>query len=386
MEPLLDEFGWSTLALAAAFSFRSEVSAVASPVAGFLVDRFGPRSVMAAGVVVVAGGLVWLSTVGELWTFYASVCLVSVGTTFCSSQSSAIVIARWFRRQRSRALTFVTVGGAISGLTVPLLALTVSSLGWRAALMWWAAGTVAVCLPMTALVKNHPEEKGLRPDGDPPPAEASPVGGPVRGGLTLREAIRTRAFWFLALAMALSNFGTVVPFILLIPALSRAGFGPEISAMAAAAIPLVSLPGRVLFGFRGDYSDKRKLMAVGFGLQAVGIGLLAVATSLPLLIVFVVVFGTGFGAPLPLRSGIQADLFGLASLGSIQGMVNLATTLGGFFGPVVAGALVDLTGSYAPGFLAVAVAPALAVPLALAIRAPRSYDEPTAKTQEIVIC
>lgn len=73
VEPLLQEFGWSTLAMAAAFSFRSEVSAFAAPVAGFLVDRFGPRTVMAAGVLIVAGGLLWLSSVSELWTFYASV-------------------------------------------------------------------------------------------------------------------------------------------------------------------------------------------------------------------------------------------------------------------------------------------------------------------------
>src|SRR5204862_3233218 len=95
-------------------------------------------------------------------------CLVSVGTNFCSSQSSSIVISRWFRRRRSRALTFVTVGGAISGLTVPALAWSVSELGWRTALVWWAGGTLVVCLLLASLIRNSPASYGLFPDGEAP--------------------------------------------------------------------------------------------------------------------------------------------------------------------------------------------------------------------------
>lgn len=373
--PLQEEFGWTTLATAAAFSLRSEATAIAAPLTGVLIDRFGPRTVMVAGIIGVAAGFLWLSAINDLLAFYAAVFLISVGTTFCASQPAAIVISRWFVRLRSRAFTFVTMGGALSGLTVPVLAATVALLGWRGSLRVWAATVAAVCLPITLVIRPGPESLGLHPDGAAPPVpRARPAAGPggrairtALPGATLRQGLRSRAFWSLSLSLAASNFCTTPAFVLLVPALARAGIPTEAAAVAAAAIPLASLPGRLIAGFWGDQADKRVLMAFGFGLQATGLVLLAATDSLPLLALFVAVFGTGFGAPLPLRSAIQADLFGLRALGSLQGMVTFATTLGGLVGPIVAGAIVDLSGDYRPGFLACAAVGALAVPLVLAI-------------------
>ena len=205
-------------------------------------------------------------------------------------------------------------------------------------------------------------------------AQKTPIGSSAarsgRAGLTLKETVRTKAFWLLALAFAFSNFGTTPAFVLLVPALTRSGISTELAAVAAAAIPLASLPGRMVIGFGGDYVDKRKLVALCLGLQAAGLMLLAGAGSVPLLAIFVIVFGTGFGGPIPLRTAIQAELFGLTSLGSIQGMVTLATTLGGLFGPIVAGGLVDVTGNYQAAFLVCAAIAALGIPLIMAVPRP----------------
>lgn len=127
VDPLVQDFGWSTLATAAAFSLRSEVSAIAAPVAGVLVDRFGSRRVIIGGVLGVFAGFLCLSQIDGLWAFYASFCLVSAGINFCGTQSATTVASHWFRRRRSSALTLVTIGGALSGLTVPVLAWMVAT-------------------------------------------------------------------------------------------------------------------------------------------------------------------------------------------------------------------------------------------------------------------
>lgn len=372
VDPLLTEFGWSTLAIATAFSVRSEVSAIGAPVVGFLVDRFGPSRVMAGGVLVIVAGFLLLSRITELWQFYAAVVVVSIGTNFSSSLPGSVLIARWFQRNRSRALTFLTLGGGLSGVTVPILAWAVSEAGWRNALVIWAVPLLFIGLPITLLMKDNPEDLGFYPDGAPGPRGVG--AGPHPSFLiphsspafTLGQALHTRAFWFLGIALALANFGTTPAFALLIPALTRSGISPEIAALAAAAIPLVSLPGRLL-GLSGDRWDKRRIIAGCLGLQALGLFLLAWTTSPLWLVAFVPAFGVGFGGPIPLRSAFQAEYFGLPALGRIQGASLLIITFGGLLGPIIVGALVDLTGSYRPGFLLGAAVAALGVPLALMV-------------------
>ncbi len=365
VDPLRQEFGWSTVAVAAAFSVRSEVSAFGAPLVGVLVDRFGPRAVITAGIIAVALGFLALSMVGDLVSFYAAIVFIAIGTNFCNTQPASVLVARWFQHHRSRALTVLAMGGGLSGLTVPAFAWAIANHGWRMAIVLAGVATLVICLPLTALLREAPRPADT---GQAPAAVWSPrtATGRTRD-VSLRRSLRTRTFWCIAGAYSAAGFGAGAVFSLLVPGLVKSGVSEDAAALAAAAIPVLSLAGRLSIGLLGDARDKRVLLAVSFGLQAVALALLAAPSTGVLLPGFVVLFSVGYGGPIPLRTGIQAEYFGVAALGSIQGVLLFVTSVGTLLGPVTVGSLVDLTGEYYLGFLISAIVVGVGALLPLAI-------------------
>ena len=370
VNPLREEFGWSAVTVAAAFSLRSEVSAFGAPLVGFLVDRLGPRKMMAVGVTGVALGFLALSAVGDILTFYAAITAIALTTNLCTTQTGSVLVARWFQRQRSRALTLMAIGGGLSGVSVPLLAWAVATLGWRGALVGLAVTTFATCVPFLLIIRESPAP-GQEPGDGESIARRGPS-EPEARAFTFGQAMRSRSFWLMSTAYGAANFGGGAVFSLLVPGLQAGGISQEASALAAAGIPILSLVGRLGIGMLGDTHDKRRLLALSFGLQAVALALLAVPLSEPLLAVFVVLFAIGFGGPIPLRTAIQADYFGVSALGRIQGSLLFISSIGGLVGPVVVGSLVDLTGGYGLGFAIAAAVASCGVVAALAV--PRLAD------------
>src|SRR5262245_28359210 len=109
-QPIVDEFGWSNTQVSFAQVLRSEVSAVAAPLIGFALDRFGARVVQTGGIVLVGIGFVALSQITDLPTFYLAMCMLAIGTSSSGGSAGTLAISRWFVRRRSRALAFMTVG------------------------------------------------------------------------------------------------------------------------------------------------------------------------------------------------------------------------------------------------------------------------------------
>ncbi len=380
-DPIREEFGWSALMTTIAFSLRSEVGAIAAPLSGVLVDRLGPRKVIQLGLLIVCAGFVALSQVHSLLTFYAAFAFIAIGNSAAGGHVGIVAVSWWFVRKRSRALSLMTFGAGLSGITVPILAWLVGHYGWRDSLIVLAAAIFLACLPLTFLIRERPEKYGLLPDGvrldNEPNAIATKQGvetalqaqvqsEALRGrSISVREALKNRSFWHLAVAMSLTNMASTPVVILLIPALTNTGIDASTAALASAAIPLFSLPARVMFGWWGDYADKRKLLASCFALQTVGMLILSGISTPLLLAPFVIIFSPGFGGPIPLRPALQADYFGLESMGTIQGLLQFIATIGGVLGPIFVGAMVDLTGTYRTAFFALALVGALAIPLVL---------------------
>jgi MFS family permease len=387
-DPIVNEFGWSTMATAAAFSLRSEVSAFGAPITGWLADRMGARRTMMLGVYVTVWGFVAFSQVNSLLTFYLSFALIAVAATATGNQVAMVAVSWWFIRKRSRALAGLTVGAGLSGITVPLFAMLVNGAGWRTALLLWALIITVVCIPVCLIIRDKPEHYGLLPDGDRPApvaVSAAATGGRPRvvvhraPSLTVRQALHSRTFWYLGAAMLLQGLGSNPAVALLVPALSKVGIEPAHSALAIAAVPIISLPGRVAAGWLGDTHDKRVLMAGCLALQGAGVLMLAATTTPWMLVLAIALFAPPFGGLIPLRPALQAEAFGVQSIGTIQGLMNTVATFGGFVGPLLVGALVDLTDSYQLGFAIVGVATLAGIPFALAIprgSAPVAAAEP----------
>lgn len=382
-DPLVEEFGWSRAATSFAFSLRTEVGGLAAPLVGFLVDRVGSRRLMTGGVVLVALGFLLLSRVQTLWAFYGAVAVIAVGMSAAGGPVGMVAIAHWFRRQRGRALAMMTMGAGASGVMVVVMALLISELGWRSALVILGLTQLVVCIPLALSIRNRPEELGLSADGEAeqwsagPAAEAS---GPIaeREGLTVRQALRSSSFWRLSIAVALGNLGTMAIIVHQIPFFtSSVGLSEGVAAASVTAMTLMSLVGRFGFGYLADIMDKRLVMAAAYALAALSILLFATIYEGWQIFLVLPLFALGFGGSIPVRPAFQAEYFGLRAFGAIQGLVFTVATLGAVVGPVFAGWIYDLTESYRLAFVLLSAGGLLAAPLVLTVPRPAWVPQPS---------
>ena len=203
---LSEEKGWSKTALSGAAALQSIEGALLGPVLGWLVDRFGPRAMVHAGVVLLAVGYFGLGSISSLGEFYAAILVIAVGASLCGYFPFSVALVHWFERRRARALSLMSLGLAAGGLAVPLVGWVMQNHGWqRMALL---SGAIVLCagLPLARIVKRNPAEIGETMDGLPPAPPPEPtLGGslprPARS-FSAAQALRTRAFWLLGLGHA----------------------------------------------------------------------------------------------------------------------------------------------------------------------------------------
>ncbi|MBW2323632.1 MAG: MFS transporter, partial [Deltaproteobacteria bacterium] len=272
-KPMMVEFGWSRAMTAGAASLRSVEGGVAGPVVGWAVDKYGARKVIIVGALISGLGFSLMSLVNSLLGFYLIYgILLSVGMSAMLYLPAFTVIAKWFRRKMSLANAVLAVGAGLGGLIcVPTVALLIKHFGWRFAFL--AIGIIiwVVVIPLAMVVRESPEEMGLRPDGDPPlpdktvetetkqemTKETSTSAPDVE--YTLKQAVASSAFWLMCVAFFFQSMSHSVIFVHSVPALTDAGISMEKAAFAIGLLTLVSVVGRLSFGFLGDYIVKRYL-------------------------------------------------------------------------------------------------------------------------------
>jgi MFS family permease len=371
--PIVNEFGWSRTAVSLAFSLRTEVGGIAAPVVGFLVDRLGARRLMVFGVATVALGFFLLSRIQDLWAFYGAIIVIAIGMSAAAGPVSMVAVAHWFRRYRGRAFALMAMGSGTSGIMVVVLAWLISTFDWRTALVIIAVTQIAVCIPLALSIRNKPADLGLLPDGEDP-GDAPQEGEQVSRrddteGLTVRQALRSAAFWRIAGALALGNAGAVAIIVHTIPFLTGSiGLSEGLAAASVTAMILLSLGGRFGFGFVADQVDKRFVMAAAYALLALGVLLFATVYESWQVLIVLPLFGFGWGGVIPTRPALQAEVFGMRAFGAIQGLVFTIATMGALVGPVFAGWMYDQTESYRLSFVILAAFGFLAAPLILTLR------------------
>ncbi|MEE8347075.1 MAG: MFS transporter, partial [Dehalococcoidia bacterium] len=311
--PIVDEFGWSRAATAFAFSLRTEVGGIAAPIVGFVVDRVGPRRLMVFGVATVALGFVLLSRIQDLWTFYGSIIVIAIGMSAADGPVGMVAVAHWFRRRRGRAFAIMAMGSGSSGIMVVVLAWLISTVDWRNALLIIAAVQVVVCIPLALSVRNRPADLGLLPDGDvedDSARESVADGGFVESeGLTVGQALRTSAFWRMAIALGMGNAGAVAIIVHAIPFLTKSvGMTEGLAAASVTAMILLSLGGRFGFGFLADQIDKRFILAGSYALLALAVLLFATVFRGWQVVYVLPLFGLGWGGIIPVRPAFQAEV------------------------------------------------------------------------------
>ena len=362
VDPVTREFGWSRAAIGTAYAGTVLVSGCAGLGLGPALDRFGARLLMSIGSLITALSLLLLAHVQTpaqftlVWTLG-----MGLGTALTLYTVSFTVVANWFERRRTDALSTLTFMGAFSStIFYPFTGMLIGALGWRGALDVLAAVQLLIALPLHALiVRRHPEDHGLLPDGE---ADRGP--STAQDGVTLADALRSASFWLLTAALALSFFAGTVVLTEHIAYLIALGYAPAFAATLAGAFGLAYLPGRWFVAYASRRISLARLFALVFAVEAFGIVLLVTQHQLPGVIGYVLTFGAAYGATAPLRGAIVAERFGRRSYGAIIAAQGVPVGIVAAAGPIVAGRLIDLAG-YGPALGSSIAALALAAAVML---------------------
>lgn len=351
--PLRKEFGWSTAIVAAGFSIRSFQQGFLAPFTGVLIDRFGPRRMIIAGTLVTAAGFLVFANTHSIWEYFLASLMIAAGQSVGSFTSFAAAIMRWFTLKRGRAMGAMNAGNGAGYFLVPLIAIFVTTVGWRETLVGSAILVLVVGLPMAFVVRDSPEAMGLLPDGAAGHVRTSDEPEIVLPGATVREALHIPAFYLLALAQAVGG-ATVNGWVVhTIPHLEHVGFSLGVATSLGVIYAACQLLFRPLSGVIGDRVGRRRLMVVAFLFQAVGIvvfGLLSVH-RLWLLPVYYLTFAFGQATWVVLQAAMVADYFGPRRFGTINGLVNLLQMPVGVLSPIAAGMIFDRMDTYLPIFV-----------------------------------
>ena len=354
---LAEEFRWSKTSLSGAAALQPMEAAVLGPVLGWVVDRFGPQGMIRIGIVIFGVGFILLSQIDSLAGFYGAFIVIALGSSLCGFFPVNVAIIHWFEKFRARALSALSLGLALGGIVVPLVAWWMQSFGWRATALVSGVLAILVGWPLAQVFRRRPEDYGLTMDGLPPAAAG--VGQPEAGAqreYSAREALRTSAFWLLSLG---HGFALLIVYAVNVHAIThmKEGLGYSV-AQAALVITLMTVAqvGGVLVGWAiGDRFQKRFIAAVCMLMHAAGLLMLTYAAGAVMLVAFAVLHGGAWGLRGPFMQAIRADYFGRRSIGMILGLSSIIVVIGQIGGPMVAGVLADLTGNYRAGFTVLAL-------------------------------
>ncbi len=304
------------------------------PGAGMLADRYGPRAVCSAGMLFIAGGLLASSfahSMPAIYTAWGAGLGIGIGLVYAPSIGS---VPPWFVRRRAFAAGIASAGIGVGTLAVPLLATSaIAALGWRHALQLLGAGVVVLGVGSTLLLRRAP-------------ARAAP--GAATSGISLREALRSRRFWWMYAACVLAAPAMFIPFAHVSAAARDLGIGDARAVGLVGLIGIGSIVGRFAIGGLADRLGRIASIALlEASLGACYLVWLG-AGGYAALAVFALWLGLSYGGIVSLMPAICMDLFGARAVASILGTLYSGAAFGNLLGPVLAGAVFDRTGSYVP--------------------------------------
>ncbi len=326
--------------------------------AGALIDRIGARVVILAGIGFVGLSLLLMGTMTKLW-HYELLCITEViGYVLAGPIANQVLIARWFRMRRGRAMGYAYLGLGLGGVFAPLLVnFLLRHYGWRHALEIVGLLILMVLFPVGIWVtRSTPADMGLLPDGMPIDRATDEQFAIVSPALGVRAAMRTRNFWLILAGstLVMGAIGSVIQHFILF--LEDSGYSPTIASRFLTGLLVSSLGGRVVVGYVADRFSKKNITALFYVLLSVSLLLLAGAREPVVVWVFGAVFGFAMGADYMLIPLVTAECFGTSSLGKLLALIIMGYSLGQWGGPWIAGRIFDARHSYDVAWNIMAVA------------------------------
>jgi len=362
----IKEFGWSrTLVTSGNAMGKLLVAPLFGFIAGWLIDRYGPRRMLIAGALMTGSAMIALSLMRSLGLFYIAYIFIALGYVFGGPLPCQVLISRWFTRNRGKAMGIAYLGIGTGGALVPLIAATLeSNVGWRLALLSLGFLVIIIAVPLSFFLKDpHVRHENHEPE---------------KSAIRIGDILRNRNFYLLAFG-SMCSIGAVGGINQHLKLYLRDLSYSQIDAAKIMSLVLfMSLAGRLLMGFLADLMKRKHVMIMIYLIVAFSIPLLLMPDFPGRIYLFAVIFGIGLGGDYMIIPLMAGDLFGVKILGRVMGIVLVADGLAESLTPMLVGALYnEAEKSYMIGFTVV-ICMALAGAVIVSFLPGRSGDKVSA--------
>ncbi|MBV8359568.1 MAG: MFS transporter [Deltaproteobacteria bacterium] len=340
---LLKAFNWSHARVGSIIGGLALAVGVSAPIAGWLLDRIEARWVMGTGAIMAVLGLLAASSSHTFGALLASIILLGIGLGAATWLAASLVIVNWFPDRRGMALGLVTFGMESGGMVMTfIVGSTIAAYGWRTGYFIVAVPAILLVIPLLLfVVRTRPGNTSSQSIASQ--AEALP-------GYELGEALRTRAFWMLAVAELSFGLAAGGTFHHLVAFLEGLHYSLRAATLVVSIVLGMAAVGKVAMGALGDRIGGKNALGIGFAMIAVSVPILLSAAQPVMLVLWLIIAGIAGASPVALGPLLTAETLGLKRFGTLFGWLGFALTFGLFIGPQLVGWITDVTGSYTLGY------------------------------------
>jgi len=365
----ITEFGWSRSLVASLYSLGTLLAGFFMGVIGGFYDRFGHR-IMTAFIIAAFGlACLWMSFVNSVIMLFAGFFLIRLLGQGSMSLSSRTLPPQWFLTKKGKALSIVSLGGTIGfALLPPLNTWLIQTFDWHFGWRFWTVLLWVFMVPVSYfLIRNRPEDVGLRPDNRMMNNEFEEVDMLEfeEESWTVKETVRTRSFWLLLYCTMVTGAIATGLVFHQISIMEQVGLSTMVGALILSSMSIVSLPVSLIAGPVADKIPARYLLALAEGLLTIALIALLFTNTVQMALVYGILLGVSDGLTMLIGSFIWPDYFGRRYLSSIRGFTMIAGVIGTALGPLPLGYSYDVFGGYQQILIIFLVFPILAIVAAL---------------------
>ncbi len=352
--PVAEGLGVSRTAISMVFALSRSEGGPVGPLAGWVIDRFGPKPIFFVGALLSGIGFLLLSRTQSIWTFgLVYLALITVGSDLAFSNSLSALVNNWFIRRRALAMSsYHAVSSLGPAIMVPILALVIAFQGWRTASMFAGLIILGATIPLAFLIRNTPESIGLLPDGELAATPAVTARDRVKSlerdprDFNPGQALRTSSYWLLLAGSFLRLTAKAGVMLNIIPIMVWKGVEAQTAAFIFGVLLFLMVPFSLLFGWLADILPKNWILFSTSVAGTASFYLLTVSeSSIWPIYLFVLLFAVAE------TSGSNnwatfGDYFGRSAYGRLRGIAQLVASPGVFLAPVFANLWFDHAQSY----------------------------------------
>ncbi|MBA4495079.1 MFS transporter [Paenactinomyces guangxiensis] len=377
IESYIHHFGWSRSLVSGIYSSATLTAGILLLVVGRLIDQYGQRLMMVIVGILFSLACLWNSLVTQPWMLFVGFFLIRLLGQGSMTLIPSTLVPQWFIRQRGRAMSLMAIGGFLgSALVPPINGYLIHRLGWQYSWIVWGMLLLVIFVPLAGFfVRNRPEDMGLQPDnGLLKHQDNSTDSSFTERSWTLKEAIKTKAFWLILYCVGVPALVNTAIVFHLPSILKGNGLDMNLATIILSIMAMVGFPMTFVSGYAVDLFKVNRVLAIAYMAQLTVLTFFLSVESSHWIVLIALIWGIQNGVEQITLNVIWPNYFGRAYLGSIRGVAMMTTVVSSAFGPVLYGVAYDYFYGYKEVILATMLLPAIAILSSLALKKPDISD------------